>query len=232
MKVRMQNSLSYLFCLALIAGMGACSKTESPTTPKNLKAIQAKAAPVVQDATAATSTAAITLTYANFPPASTFPCVQMEHWKQELEKRTNGKVKVQTFPGGTLLGAKNMVDGIISGAADIGNFAMSYQPGRFPLSAAIDLPLGFPNAKVASLTLFDLVQKYQPAEFKDVKIITLFTCSPSDIMTSKPVKKPGGYERHGTALRRNRCGNHETTGRNPHRHAAIGNPGRHSKRCG
>ena len=30
--------------------------------------------------------------------------------------------------------------------ADIGNFAMSYQPGRFPISEAIDLPIGFTTA--------------------------------------------------------------------------------------
>ena len=190
MKTQFHKSLAFLFCLTLIISTGACSKTESPQAPEKPKTAETKSVVAVQDATATVSTSApsITLTYANFPPASTFPCVQMEHWKQEIEKRTNGKVKVQTFPGGTLLGPKNMVDGVISGVADIGNFAMSYQPGRFPVSAAIDLPLGFPNAKAASLTLFDLIQKYQPAEFKDVKIITLFTCSPSDIMTSKPVK--------------------------------------------
>ncbi len=130
----------------------------------------------------------ITLTYANFPPASTFPCVQMEHWKEEVEKRTESKVKVQTFPGGTLLGAKNMFDGVVSGVADIGCFAMSYHPGRFPVSEAVDLPIGFANAKAASLTLFDLIEKYKPAEFEKVKVLTVFTCPPSNIMTSKPVK--------------------------------------------
>ncbi|MBI5420114.1 MAG: TRAP transporter substrate-binding protein [Deltaproteobacteria bacterium] len=132
--------------------------------------------------------ASIKLTYANFPPAATFPCVQMEHWAKEVEKRTGGKVKVQTFPGGTLLPAKNILDGVISGLADIGNFAMSYQPGRFPVSEAVDLPLGFTSAKVASLTLYDLVEKYQPKEFEKVKILTLFTCPPTNFMTKTPVK--------------------------------------------
>jgi TRAP-type transport system periplasmic protein len=131
----------------------------------------------------------ITLTYANFPPASTFPCVQMEKWKEELEKRTNGAVEVQTFPGSTLLGAKDMYDGVVSGVADVGNLAMSYQPGRFPVSEAVDLPLGFSSAKAASMTLYDLIEKHQPKEFKDVKIITLFTCPPANMMTSTPVKK-------------------------------------------
>src|SRR5512136_3234296 len=104
--------------------------------------------------------AQIKLTYANFPPAPTFPCVQMEHWAKEVEKRTGGKVKVQTFPGGTLLPAKNILDGVISGLADIGNFAMSYQPGRFPVSEAVDQPIGFSSARSASLALYDLIKKY------------------------------------------------------------------------
>jgi TRAP-type C4-dicarboxylate transport system substrate-binding protein len=130
----------------------------------------------------------IKLTYANFPPAPTFPCVQMERWAKEVEQRTQGKVKVQTFPGGTLLAAKNIFDGVMSGTADIGNFAMSYQPGRFPVSEAVDLPLGFTSARAASLTLFDLIDKYQPKEFDGVKILTLFTCPPANIMTRTAVK--------------------------------------------
>lgn len=130
----------------------------------------------------------IKLTYANFPPASTFPCVQMERWAKELEKRTNGKVKVKTFPGGTLLPAKNILDGVIAGTADIGNFAMSYQPGRFPVSEAVDLPIGFTSAKVASMVLYDLIEKYHPKEFEKVKILTLFTCPPTAFMTNRPVR--------------------------------------------
>lgn len=134
------------------------------------------------------SQTAIILKYANFPPSATFPCVQMERWAKEVEKRTNGKVKVQTFPGGTLLPAKNIFDGVISGVADIGNFAMSYQPGRFPVSEAVDLPIGFTNARTASLVLYDLIKKYNPKEFGQVKILTLFTCPPANIMTNRPVK--------------------------------------------
>ncbi len=132
--------------------------------------------------------AVIKLTYANFPPAPTFPCVQMERWAKEVERKTAGKVKVQTFPGGTLLSAKNILDGVVSGLADIGSFAMSYQPGRFPVSEAVDLPLGFTSSRAASLTLYDLVEKHQPKEFEKVKILALFTCPPTNFMTRTPVK--------------------------------------------
>ncbi len=133
-------------------------------------------------------TKVIKLRYANFPPAPTFPCVQMERWAQEVEKRTGGKVKVETYPGGTLLGAKNMLDGVIAGIADIGCFCPSYQPGRFPLLEAVDQPIGYPNAKVASLVLFDLYKKWQPKSLEKVKVITMFTCAPTHLMMKVPIR--------------------------------------------
>ncbi len=130
----------------------------------------------------------ITLSYANFPPAPTFPCVQMERWKTEVEKRTGGSIAINTFPGGTLLGAKNMMDGVISGEADIGCLCMAYQPGRFIVTNATSLPLGIPNARVGSLVLLDLYQKYQPKAFAKVKVLTMFTTAPSNIMSKVPVR--------------------------------------------
>jgi TRAP-type C4-dicarboxylate transport system substrate-binding protein len=130
----------------------------------------------------------IKLTYANFPPASTFPSIQMERWKEEVEKRTDGRITVDTFPGSTLLGAKDMLQGVIDGQADIGCLCMSYQPGVFPLTTVTELPLGFTSSTVASKVLWDLYQKYQPAEFAKVKVLTMFTSAPSNIMSKKPVR--------------------------------------------
>jgi len=130
----------------------------------------------------------IKLTYANFPPAPTFPCVQMERWKKEMEKRTSGAVAIQTFPGGTLLGAKAMMDGVIAGQADIGCICMAYQPGRFVVTNATSLPLGIPNSKVGSLALLDLYKKYNPKAFAKVKVLAMFTTAPTNIMSKVPVR--------------------------------------------
>ena len=130
----------------------------------------------------------IKLNYANFPPAPTFPCVQMERWKVEVEKRTNGQVMINTFPGGTLLGAKGMMDGVIAGQADIGNICMAYQPGRFIVTNATSLPLGIPDAKTGSLALLKLYEKYQPEAFKDVVVLTMFTTAPGNVMSKVPVR--------------------------------------------
>ena len=130
----------------------------------------------------------IKLSYANFPPAPTFPCVQMERWKKEVEKRTGGKVAIDTFPGGTLLKAKAMMDGVIAGTADIGCLCMAYQPGRFMTTNACTLPLDQPSAVVASLALWDLYNKYNPKAFSKVKVLTMFTTAPANIMCKKPIR--------------------------------------------
>ncbi len=130
----------------------------------------------------------VTLSYANFPPAPTFPCVQMEQWKKEVEKRTGGKVAINTYPGGTLLGAKGMMDGVIEGQADIGCLCMAYQPGRFLITNATSLPLGIPSAKVGSLVLWEIYKKYKPKAFAKVKVLTMFTTAPANVMCKKPIR--------------------------------------------
>ena len=133
----------------------------------------------------------IELTFACFPPTQTFPCVQMERWVKEVQNRTGGKVKIKTFPGGTLLGGKDMMDGVIAGTANMGNLVTAYQPGRFFVTNGASLPFGFPNARVASLALWDFYQKYKPKEFDTVKVLSMFANAPSNIMSKKPIRSLG-----------------------------------------
>ncbi|MFH1488844.1 MAG: TRAP transporter substrate-binding protein, partial [Pseudomonadota bacterium] len=100
----------------------------------------------------------------------------------------NGKVAVKTFPGGTLLDAKGIMDGVIAGTADIGNLCMAYQPGRFMITNAVSLSFGFPDARSGSLALWDLYEKYNPKAFSKVKVLTMFTSAPSNLMTKTPVR--------------------------------------------
>ncbi len=130
----------------------------------------------------------ITLNYAFFAPAGTFPGKQMAHWAEEMKKRTNGKVEVKTFPGGTLLGAREMYDGVTKGVADIGLGSPSYDPGRFPLTSGISMPVNFPNATVASQTLWAVTKELKPKEYDAFKVIAMFTTEPGYIQSRNPVR--------------------------------------------
>jgi len=135
-------------------------------------------------------TAPVKLRYANFPAAATFPCVAMERWAKDITARTGGAVSIETFPGGTLLDAKNMVRGVMQGQADIGCISTAYHPGAYPFFSVFELPLGFSSAETVSRVMWELYTKHQPKEVSRLKIIALFSCAPSQVMSIKPVKTP------------------------------------------
>jgi TRAP-type C4-dicarboxylate transport system substrate-binding protein len=157
----------------------------SPTL-RRIVASVAASLPVLA-ASAGAIAADTTLTYAFFAPAGTFPGKQMAHWAAEVAKKTGGKVEVKTFPAGTLLGAREMYDGVLKGVADIGLGAPSYDPGRFPLTSGVSLPVGFRDATVASRTLWSVTHEFKPKEFEAYKIIAMFTTEPGYIQSRTPV---------------------------------------------
>lgn len=175
----MKKFWSGLLAASLITMLAACGGGNQSNEP-------AGSQPAGQEQ-AATADKPIELSYAFFAPANTFPAVQMEKWKEELEKRTNGKVKVDLFPGGTLLKADNMYDGVANRVADIGLSSTTYEPGRFPLLAISDMPSGYPSSKIASLVTHDLIEQYPSEAFKDFKIITSFATEAAFIQTKDPV---------------------------------------------
>ncbi|MCE8022086.1 TRAP transporter substrate-binding protein [Halomonas sp. MCCC 1A11036] len=133
----------------------------------------------------------ITLNYAFFAPAQTFPAIQMERWAEEVERRTDGRVSVNTFPGGTLLTAGNMYDGVQSGVADIGLSATSYEPARFPLLNLVGNLTGIEvDSTVASQVVYDLIREF-PADqlgLEEFKVVTAFTSEPGYLHSRTPVR--------------------------------------------
>lgn len=130
----------------------------------------------------------ITLRYAFFAPPTSFPGVQMEEWANQLNERTDGQVTVELFPGGTLLAAGDIYDGVTEGVVDVGLDSPAYDAGRFPFSSVMAVPVGIDNAEVASRTFYDLLTEYEPAEFEGYQIITAFTSEPAYIQTVNPVR--------------------------------------------
>jgi len=86
--------------------------------------------------------APIKLTYSNFFPPTHIQSKLAESWCREVEKRTNGRVKVEYYAGQTLTKARQCYDGVVTGLSDIGFSVLAYTRGRFPVMAAVDLPLG------------------------------------------------------------------------------------------
>jgi len=124
-----------------------------------------------------------------FPPPS-FQSKVLEEFCRDLEKRTNGAVKVDYYSGGSLLKAPAMFDGVVSGIADIGYSHVYYTAGRMPVTEAVGLPLGYPSAWVGGQVINDFYQEFKPKEFDKVHVLWMNTTPPSAIATAKkPIRK-------------------------------------------
>jgi len=133
---------------------------------------------------------AVTLTYSTFFPPTHIQAITSENWCKEVEKRTDGRVKIQFFPGQTLTRAPQTYEAITDGIADIGVAALAYTQGRFPVMASLDNPLGYPSGAVATRLANALYEKLKPAEFDGTKIMYFNAHGPGYIHTRKiPVNK-------------------------------------------
>jgi TRAP-type C4-dicarboxylate transport system substrate-binding protein len=98
----------------------------------------------------------------------------LEPWSRLVEKSTEGRVKIDIFPGGTLGGAPEQWDMAIQGRCDLSWGHQAHFPGRFPLTSVMELPfLGFPSAEAASMVAWELYQKTPEirSEYPKVKMI-------------------------------------------------------------
>ncbi len=132
----------------------------------------------------------ITLRFSNQFPTSSGNSTVLEEWCKEVEKRTNGKVKITYFPGSTLNSPQMMYDSVVQGVADVSNHIIGYTMGKFPLTEVLDYPIGIPSGYVATKLMNAYYNKFKPKEFDDVKIMYLHGQGPTFFSTkSKPINK-------------------------------------------
>ena len=131
----------------------------------------------------------IELKLAHFFP-STHPAETelIQPWAQAIEEATNGKVKITSYPGQTLLKADAVYDGVVDGVADMGLSCFAYTRGQFPVLEAFELPgITYKNSKVASKVAWEGVKKLNPEEIQDTKLMMILTTGPGDLFTKVPV---------------------------------------------
>jgi len=136
----------------------------------------------------------VELSYSIFFPASHLQAKTAEAWAKEVERRSDGRVKITMYPGGTLTKAPQCYEGVVNGISDIGMSAFAYTRGRFPLLEGLDLPLGYPDGVTATRTANQMVKKYDPEELRDVHVLYLHAHGPGILASKKPVRSIGELE--------------------------------------
>jgi len=131
----------------------------------------------------------IRLKFAFYPPAA-IPLGQLlQEFCKDLEQRTGGRLKVDFYGGGSLLKAPQVYEGIVNGITDMAYCHIEYTSGRFPVTAARQLPLGYPSAWVSNQVANDFHEKFKPKEWNDVKVLWMHASPPLLMVTTKPVRK-------------------------------------------
>lgn len=141
-----------------------------------------------------------------YPPASSFNTSIWPFWQKQLEKASNGRIKIKVFPAEQLVKAADTWEATVQGICDIGHGFLMFEAGRFPISEYGFLPMLFPSNRVASMTMTAIYQKYPQIqeEFKEVKLLWFNANGPAQIFTrKKPVEKLSdlkGQKLHGGGL--------------------------------
>jgi len=130
----------------------------------------------------------INLKFASYLPGPQHCNRTSEQFIADLEQRTNGRVKVKFFPGGSLANGPGMIKAIETGITDIGLSHVSYTPGRFPVTEVAELPIGYATGWVSCQIMNDFYNKFKPKEWDKVRVLWMHANTPSVLASTKPLR--------------------------------------------
>jgi TRAP-type transport system periplasmic protein len=111
-------------------------------------------------------------------------------WAADVEKESGGTIKAILFPSEQLGKAMDHYDMARDGIADLTYVNPGYQPGRFPIIAAGELPFLISNAKGGSAALDEWYRPYEAKEMKDVHVCFAFFNDPGTFHSRHKIVLP------------------------------------------
>ncbi|HYM04109.1 MAG TPA: TRAP transporter substrate-binding protein [Stellaceae bacterium] len=114
----------------------------------------------------------------------------LEAWAADIKKESNGTITSVIFPAQQLGKAFDHYDMARDGIADFAYVNPGYQPGRFPVIAAGELPFIMENATGGSAAFDAWYRKYAAKEMKDVHFCMAFVHDPGSFHANKKIVKP------------------------------------------
>jgi TRAP-type transport system periplasmic protein len=127
------------------------------------------------------------------PPTHHTQTQMMGPWAEEVDKATQGRVKVE-FTQASLGPPPRQFDLAATGAADIAFGDHTYTPGRFLVTKMVELPFTGNRGEALSVAYWRTYSPLPQAaeEHRGTKLLSVFTHGPASIMTSKrPVTSIG-----------------------------------------
>jgi TRAP-type C4-dicarboxylate transport system substrate-binding protein len=132
------------------------------------------------------------------PPNHTFQKA-MEIWSTELEKESNGRLKLRIYPAGQLGGGPNrQFDAARNGLVDIAISLHGATPGRYALTELASLPFARPinglDSAVTSRRLTELSPTYLVKEHEGLRILWMAVTPPLMFHSKAPIKSVDDFK--------------------------------------
>jgi TRAP-type C4-dicarboxylate transport system substrate-binding protein len=123
------------------------------------------------------------------PPSH--PLVQSARdWAASMTKESGGSITATIFPSEQLGKAFDHYDMVRDGIADVAYISPGYQPGRFPIINAPQLPFTVSNGKSASAAVDAWYAKYAPKEMPDTHFCLAFVADPGTLHSKTKIVLP------------------------------------------
>ncbi len=120
-------------------------------------------------------------------PGGTFTRYFTEVWAKEVEKRTEGRVKITVYWKEALGKGVDHYDMVRRGVCDVAWGIPGWTPGRFPMTEVMELPFLFTSSIGGSRAAWEMYEKYLKPEYSGVRVLGMFV---SDLNHLWSAKKP------------------------------------------
>jgi len=127
------------------------------------------------------------LLYSIFFPSTHIHSKLAREWADEIERRTEGRVKIDIYCGSLLSSAGDNYECVVNGVSDLGMSCFSYSRGMFPMIEGLDLPWGYTSGSQATRIANKFIEEFHPAELDETEIMYVHAHGPGVLASKRPV---------------------------------------------
>lgn len=140
--------------------------------------------------------AEVDLTLSHWVPAKhPLQPLGMEPWAKSISEASGGRIEITIYPSSQLGAAPDHYDMARDGVADITFVNAGYQPGRFPIIAAGEIPFLLGNAGGGSRALNEWYRQYADKEMGDTYFCMALSHDPGTLHgVSGPLQVPADFK--------------------------------------
>ena len=132
----------------------------------------------------------VTLKLSYWVPPSHLLTPGYKDWAEAVKKASNGTINVTLFPSSQLGSGNDHYDMVKRGVADFGLINPDYNPGRFPVFSAANLPFMVSDSYKAAPAIHRWYKKYAEKEMADQIVCHAFSHEKGTFHSKKEIKVP------------------------------------------